>query len=79
MKQKNIRAILRNKYYNIKYRFVYSVVWNVSTFATLFGWSIRALLGKLMFIDCKPIESNGGFKYLMIYLSRKPVSKTRMP
>jgi len=61
---------------NIKARFNVIYIPNFRMFLNLQEFAWKSLIGKCAIIDSRIVESNGGFKYQQMEISKLPVSKT---
>lgn len=64
------------RYYQIRARLEYGILWNMSTARYFMFLSWLALRGKIAIITSDTSRAKGGYKYFNLVISKMPVSSS---
>jgi len=67
---------IRIYYYNVKAKVEYGIVWPIRTSIYFMFLAWMVLRKKIIIIDSDALESRGGYKYMSLVISKRPLSKS---
>lgn len=65
-------------WYRFRAKVEYGPVWNVKNFLYFMSLALRFLFGRLTLVTMDEVTAKGGYKYLALYISKRPLSKTHL-